>query len=169
MSLWPAFLKAKRTDDAAPTPEPVTQPAPDAPADGPKDPVFDLVPPEPPAKEEPAAEDVKPVAAEEPSAPAAPERPDVHTIGITDSGRLAVDREGLLYWDGKPVELHRRITMSPAQVLSALVIGAFVVIGALGAAIHGTAAALDWACRLGWTTSYCSQPEQPPPRLDIPA
>ena len=98
-----------------------------------------------------------------------PEGRNVHTIGITDLSRLSIDRDGRLYWDGKPVEVRRRIMMSRAQILSAVVIGAFVVIGAVGAAINGTAAAIDWACRIGWTKSYCGPAETPPPRPEIPA
>ena len=61
--------------------------------------------------------------------------------------------------------------MSRTQVIGASVIGAFVVIGAIGAAIQGSAAARDWACRLGWTQSYCALPDAYPARhsTDIPA
>jgi hypothetical protein len=106
----------------------------------------------------------------EPEAPAAPASRNIHPIGISDLGRLSIDNDGRLYWDGKPVEVRRRIMMSRAQVIGASVIGAFVVIGALGAAIQASAAARDWACRLGWTTTYCAvhelKPAAPP---DIPA
>jgi hypothetical protein len=46
-----------------------------------------------------------------------------------------------------------------------------VAVGAIGAAVQGTAAARDWACRLGWTTTYCTLRDAPPAlhSLDIPA
>ena len=88
---------------------------------------------------------------------------------MTDLSRLSIDRDGRLYWDGKPVEVRRRISMSRAQIVGASIVAAFVVIGALGAAIQGTVAARDWACRLGWTTQHCTVPSGPPPDSDIPA
>ena len=95
---------------------------------------------------------------------AAPDRPpatahgrNVHPIGIADLSRLSIDNDGRLYWDGKPVEVRRRILMSRAQVI--------------GAAIQGSAAVRDWACRLGWTTNYCALPDARPAlhSRDIPA
>jgi hypothetical protein len=148
MSLYPAFLstRKRKQEQAAPLePPPELENDPDA------LPVFELVPPE-------KAETEQPLTMEEPLA--AEERPpqgrNVHTIGIHDLTRLSIDNDGRLYWDGKPVEVSRRILMSRKQVLGATVIAVFVVIGALGAAIQGAAAARDWACRLGWTTQYCA-------------
>ena len=108
-------------------------------------------------------------AADKPSAAASGR--NVHPIGTADLSRLSIDNDGRLYWDGKPVEVSRRILMSRAQIIGASIIGAFVVIGAIGAAIQGSAAVRDWACRLGWTTHYCTLPDARPvlhPR-DIPA
>lgn len=66
--------------------------------------------------------------------------------------------------------MQRRILMSRKQVLAASLIGAFVIVGALGAAVHASAAALDWTCRMGWTTVYCPVPDPSPrPSPDIPA
>ena len=51
---------------------------------------------------------------------------------MTDLSRLSIDHDGRLYWDGKPVEVRRRILMSRAQIVGASIVAAFVVIGALG-------------------------------------
>ncbi len=48
---------------------------------------------------------------------------------MTDLSRLSIDHDGRLYWDGKPVEVRRRISMSRAQVVGASIVAAFVVIG----------------------------------------
>jgi hypothetical protein len=93
----------------------------------------------------------------------------VHPVEMTDLSRLAIDSDGRLYWDGKPVEVHRRLLMSREQVIGTLVIGAFVVVGALGAVLQGTSAARDWACRFGWATSVCGSPSVPRDVFDIPA
>jgi hypothetical protein len=85
-----------------------------------------------------------------------------------DLTRLSIDDDGRLYWDGKPVEVRRRLTMSRAQIIGASIIGALVAIAAIGAAIQGVATTYEWACRAGWTSSPCATPA-PPPRTDIPA
>jgi hypothetical protein len=186
MSLLTAYFSArKRGEDAAPATEPETEsrdsgaPRSDASKSEareskPPDRVFGLVPPgifengDRPGDREPE----RPAESERPPDPPASAR-DVRPIGITDLSRLSIDNDGRLYWDGKPVEVRRRILMSRAQIAGASVIGAFVAIGAIGAAIQGTSAMRDWACRLGWTTSYCTLPDGRPPSMptvrDIPA
>jgi hypothetical protein len=153
MSLLPAFFSAlRRKDDSAPLTEAET----DSGNIDSHDNVFDLVPP----RTDDAAV---------PDASAASGR-NVHPIGVSDLSRLSIDNDGRLYWDGKPVEVRRSILMSRAQIVGASLIAAFVVIGAVGAAIQGSAAIRDWACRLGWTTSYCTLPGAKPQNpSDIPA
>jgi hypothetical protein len=118
-----------------------------------QDNVFNLLPPE--------TEDTQ-------QAPAAIGH-NTHPVEMTDLSRLSIDTDGRLYWDGKPVEVHRRLLMSREQIIGACVIGAFVVIGALGAALQGTSAARDWACRFGWASSVCAPPSVPRHVFDIPA
>ena len=89
---------------------------------------------------------------------------------MTDLSRLSIDRDGRLYWDGKPVETHHRLSMSRRQIVGASLVAALVAIGAIGAAIQGASAARDWACRLGWSASACTLPDGlPRNRPDIPA
>ena len=91
-----------------------------------------------------------------------------------DLTRLSIDNDGRLYWDGKPVEVRRRVMMSRSQVVGASLLAFFIVAGAIGSAIQATATVHDWACRSGWA-SQCAAPTgsapQPPARgrLDIPA
>lgn len=147
MSLYPAFFGArKRNQEQADAEDPLApEPLAPEPEDDPDAlPVFQLVPPEP-AEEEPTPAPPEPLA----------QGRDVHTIGISDLTRLAIDNDGRLYWDGKPVEVSRRMLMSRRQVLGATLVAAFVVMGAIGAAIQGASAAHDWACRFGLSSSYC--------------
>jgi hypothetical protein len=65
--------------------------------------------------------------------------------------------------------VHRRLLMSREQIIGACVIGAFVAVGAVGAALQGTSAVRDWACRFGWATSVCAPPSAPRSAFDIPA
>lgn len=160
MSLIPTFIAARmRKDDPSPQAEAAGDSRagePDASAS--EDNVFNLLPPE-----------SVDAAAAEPDPEPKPQGRNRHPVDMTDLSRLSIDRDGRLYWDGKPVEVHRRIAMSRAQIVGASVVSAFVVIGALGAALQGSVAARDWACRLGWSASACAGPAQPQNRADIPA
>jgi hypothetical protein len=174
MSRLPAYLSALRRKSNLALPS--------EPEDDSRDSIFNLLPPrsyelknssEPSKSEEP----VKPAEQSEPAAQSESETAgettrNVRPVGAMDLTRLSIDNDGRLYWDGKPVEVRRRIMMSRAQIVGASIVAAFVVIGAVGAAIQGSAAARDWACRLGWTQSYCTTPDAKPlsaPRTDIPA
>lgn len=159
MSPGPAHLNPRNdADDRAPTGEP------EARVHGGDESIFELVPPQPAAEPAPAATGEKPYAS-------SPSGRSVHPIGITDLSRMAVDTERRLYWDDRPVEVRRRILMSGAQIIGAAIVSGFLIIGAIGAAIQGSAAALDLACRFGMTKTYCPLPHSnpPPARPDIPA
>jgi hypothetical protein len=167
MSLLPALFKARqRPDDTAPKTEPAGDSPRDAKDDAPlpaaEDNVFELVPPE---KIQEAYREAQPEPEPEPQKKGR----NVHSLAAADLSRLSIDNDGRLYWDGKPVEVRRRIQMSRAQVVGASVVAAFIVIGAVGAAVQGSLALRDWTCRLGWTTSYCALPETAPRPIDIPA
>ena len=171
MSLLPGFIKARqREDDSAPQTEAAAN---SYTADSPTgdshigdshnteldDNVFNLLPPE---SSEPAAPEPIP----EPK----PQGRNRHPVDMTDLSRLSIDRDGRLYWDGKPVETHHRLSMSRRQIVGASLIAALVAIGAIGAAIQGASAARDWACRLGWSDGACTLPNGlPRNRADIPA
>ena len=157
MSLLPAFVQARlRNSDSAPQTEtPADSPRADSPGSDSDDNIFELLPPK-------SAE----AAAPEPE----PQGRNVHPVDMTDLSRLSIDSDGRLYWDGKPVEVRRRISMSRAQVVGAGIVAAFVAIGAIASAIQGAVTAHDWACRLGWSASSCTLPGgQPRNRSDIPA
>src|SRR5580693_10429054 len=61
-----------------------------------------------------------------------------------------VDRRGRLYWDGKPVEVSRRLTFW--QTVGAFTVGTFIVIGSVGSFLQGWTVYHDLACRMGWYT-----------------
>ncbi len=89
----------------------------DSPASDSDDDVFNLLPPESSAAPEPK-----------------PQGRNINPVDMTDLSRLSIDRDGRLYWDGKPVETHHRLSMSRRQIVGASIVAAFVVIGAIGAA-----------------------------------
>ena len=158
MSLLSNFVGArKRQDEPAAAGTPAEEPGADAKRDSTDDPIFNLLPP-------PGAE-----GAVEATSPAAPQGRNRHPIEMTDLSRLSIDRDGRLYWDGKPVEVHRRIAMSRRQIIFASIVAAFVVAGSVGAALQGTLAVRELMCRLGWSASACAIPAGPRVGADIPA
>ncbi len=161
MSLFPAFVGAqKRQEEQAPTPEPAAeQSSAETPRDDDSD-IFNLLPPLESGAEPPP-----------PPLPPKPIGRNQHPVDMTDLSRLSIDREGRLYWDGKPVETHHRFAMSRKQFIGASVVAAFVIIGSIGAALQGAATVRGWACRLGWSVSACDMPEFRPSRIgaEIPA
>jgi hypothetical protein len=197
MSLLPGYFKARKRDDDL-----AAEPPPDHEA---RDDVFNLIPQRTAEDEEAlrrvqtlrdtqalrdelASRDAPtydgPITLPDDDPPARPKNTEaeeppagrnVHAVGAMDLSRLSIDNDGRLYWDGKPVEVRRRIMMSRRQIIAASVIGAFVIVGAIGSVIQGTAAAHDLACRWGWTecppldVKPLLPPPAPPARTDIPA
>ncbi len=175
MSLLPAYFGARRRKDDDPAP-------PEEPATTSRDDVFNLIPPranensetsarvEEPAPPEPIAPEPEPI---EPAAK--PIGRNRHPVEMTDLSRLSIDTDGRLYWDGKPVEVRRRLLMSRMQIFGLIVIGTLVAVAALGAAVQAAVATHEFACRTGWTTTYCPPATPifpspaPPARVDIPA
>jgi hypothetical protein len=164
MSLLPAYFGARKRDDdlAPPTDEADDQSQRD---------IFNLIPSRAANRSEPV--ETPAVEIEDDAKPARkPIGKNKHPVDMTDLSRLSIDTDGQLYWDGKPVKSRREVSLSRGQLIAATVVVLMVVIGALGAAVQGLAAAHDWGCKLGWTHSNCalpSRPSQPPPRVDIPA
>jgi hypothetical protein len=160
MGLLPAFISARnRKNDsvssmnAASDSRAGDSSRSDSPASDSDDDVFNLLPPESSAAPEPK-----------------PQGRNINPVDMTDLSRLSIDHDGRLYWDGKPVETHNRLSMSRRQIVGASIVAVFVVIGAIGAALQGAAAAQEWVCRLGWTIGNCTLPNVPPRnRPDIPA
>jgi hypothetical protein len=167
MSLLPAFITARlRNTDSAPKTETTSDSQrtdsrlSDSKASDLEDTIFALLAPKPAEGAAPEPEPQQPE----------PQGRNVHPVDMTDLSRLSIDRDGRLYWDGKPVEVRRRISMSRAQVVGASIVAGFVVIGAVASAIQGAVAARELVCQLGWSASACTLPGgQPRPGSDIPA
>ena len=155
MSLFPAYFGARK-----PAPDDLMPPAP--PEDESRADIFNLIPPEASEKYERPAK---------PETAVAPAVDSGHAVGAMDLSRLSIDNDGRLYWDGKPVEVRRRLMMSRGQILGACLVGFFIVIGAIGSVLQATATLHDWACRTGVADGCAPQAPapKPPARIDIPA
>jgi len=160
MKLFPAHFGARKREDSDSAPPPADETENESRAD-----VFNLIPPRAADKYE------RPDQVETAETVRHAEGRDVRAVNAMDLSRLSIDDDGRLYWDGKPVEVRRRLAMSPAQIAAAIVVAVFVAVGAMGSALQATATVHEWSCRVG-LTNFCAPPApapQPPARVDIPA
>ena len=57
--------------------------------------------------------------------------------------------------DGKPVEVRRRLDLSRGERWFAVLVGAFTILGGVGAVAQGWAAAHQWSCQIEATDWHC--------------
>ena len=80
----------------------------------------------------------------------------VRQIAMTETGGLGIDRDGRLYWNGKPVEIvGRQLDLTTTQIVVAIVVAVATVVGAAGTCFQGWAAYHDWACKVNWPAVAC--------------
>ncbi|MGU3666083.1 hypothetical protein ACLBX9_18015 [Methylobacterium sp. A49B] len=79
----------------------------------------------------------------------------VEEIGLGDLSRLGVDAQKRLYYDGRPVEIRRRLDLTRGERWFAVVVGFFTILGGVGAVAQGWAAAHQWACQIEATAWHC--------------
>ena len=74
--------------------------------------------------------------------------PGVQEVSMGDLSRFGVDAEKRLYFDGKPVEIRRRLDLSKSERWFAIIVGLFTILGSVGAVAQGWAAGHQWACQI---------------------
>jgi hypothetical protein len=79
----------------------------------------------------------------------------VNLISTEGLGLLGVGQDGSLYFDGKPVEVRRRLDLSGGERRFAVLVGFFTILGGIGAVAQGWAAAHQWACQIEATAWHC--------------
>jgi len=85
----------------------------------------------------------------------------VRPLSLDDEG-LGIDRDGRLYWNGKPVEIiGQRLDLTRTQALVGIAIAVFTAIAAVGTAVQAWTAYHDWACKTKWWT-FVACPVSPP-------
>jgi hypothetical protein len=88
----------------------------------------------------------------------------VRPISIDEADGLGIDRDGRLYWNGKPVEIvGSRLDLTGPQFAVAIALAFFTAIAALGTAVQGWTAYHDWACKTGWPSLVAC------PKQNVPA
>src|SRR5688500_15929161 len=108
MSLFPAYFGSRKRpdEDSAPSTEPENESRAD---------IFNLIPPRASDKYERPKGLETPAKTELVEPPAKAEGRNIHPATAMDLARLSIDNDGRLYWDGKPVEVRRRLMMSRHQ------------------------------------------------------
>jgi len=81
------------------------------------------------------------------TSPAPPGWPEgVHQISVEDLGRLGIDGEDQIFWDGRRIELKRRLDLTALQKTVAVVVTVMAVLGGLGGFASGINDASDFLC-----------------------
>src|SRR5436309_3178126 len=85
----------------------------------------------------------------------------VRSLSLDDEG-LGIDRDGRLYWNGKPVEIvGQRLDLTRTQALVGIAIAVFTFIAAVGTAVQAWTAYHDWACKTGSPAFVACPPSRP--------
>lgn len=79
---------------------------------------------------------------------------NVRAIGPDGTLFLGIDEKHRLYWDGKPIEIERRLKFSRLQLVAAIVVGLATIVGGVGT---GLDEGLDFGCKLHFWTQGCSR------------
>lgn len=82
----------------------------------------------------------------------------VRPITVEQLGYIGVDSTGGLYWDGKPVEVRKRLDLSWPEKTFAIIVGLATIAGSVGAVAQGWAAAHQWSCQIGLVAAWCQAP-----------
>jgi hypothetical protein len=75
----------------------------------------------------------------------------VRPIGTGEADGLGIDRDGRLYWNGKPVEIiGQRLDLTWTQGIVAIVVAILTLVIAAATVVQAAVAYHDWACKTGW-------------------
>jgi hypothetical protein len=83
---------------------------------------------------------------------------DVERISLEDLGRLGINARQELFWDGRRVEIRRRLTFTGFQKFVAFVVTICAILGGLGGFVTGFNNASVFLCARQVT--YLSCPSQ---------
>jgi hypothetical protein len=77
---------------------------------------------------------------------------NVRSLGSGGVMFLGIDKQNRLYWDGKPIEIQRRLKFSRLQIAGAVIVGLATLIGGVGTGINE---GFDFGCKVHWLTTVC--------------
>jgi len=73
----------------------------------------------------------------------------IERIRVEDLGRLGIDDENQLFWDGKRVEVRRRLDLTRLEKTVAAVVTVAAVLGGVGAFLSGLNDGSAYLCERG--------------------
>lgn len=88
--------------------------------------------------------------------------PDVKPIDVEDVGRLGLNPQNELFWDGKAVEIRRPLVLTGFQKTLAIVVSICAILGGLGGFVTGVQNLSVFLCARGHTLLSCPAPQTPP-------
>jgi hypothetical protein len=83
----------------------------------------------------------------------------VQPIRVADLGRLGIDGENQLFWDGKRVEIRRPLVLTGLQTFVAGVVTVCAVLGGLGGFVSGINNASLYLCARDIHWLGCPRPQ----------
>jgi hypothetical protein len=93
----------------------------------------------------------------------------VNRIRVDDLGRIGIDDENRLYWDGKRVSVRQTVILHGIEKFLAVVVATFAVLGGLGGFVSGLNNASIFLCARGIHWMSCPLPESSPPPSPTPS
>ncbi len=85
-----------------------------------------------------------------------PAWPDqVSPIGLEDLGRLGLNPENQLFWDGKRIEVRQALTLTRMQKVLAVIVSVCAIMGSLGGFVTGYNNATVFLCARGHDWLSC--------------
>ncbi|MEM5501571.1 hypothetical protein WNY59_08215 [Ahrensia kielensis] len=82
----------------------------------------------------------------------------VRSLGIDELANLGIDKKGHVYWMGKLVTVQRRLTLTKAQKVGALIVAVAAVFASIATVVQGLISYNEWACQSASTTFLLSCP-----------
>jgi hypothetical protein len=79
---------------------------------------------------------------------------NVRALGPNGTLFMGIDEKNQLYWDGKPIEIQRRLKFSRLQIVGALVVGIATLISGMGTGLNE---GFDFGCKVHWWTQGCAR------------
>ncbi len=84
----------------------------------------------------------------------------VRPVGLVELNEIGVDDRGRLYWQGKPIEVRQRLSLTFWQKAAAFLVAAGALATFLVTIANGVTDLVDWGCKVGWLTAaaVCGTP-----------
>ncbi len=85
----------------------------------------------------------------------------VTPIGIEDLGRLGLNAQHQLFWNGERIEVRNRLDLTTLEKTLAIIVSVFAILGGIGGFVTGLNNASNFLCArdIHWVTC----PVEPPP------